>query len=361
MSEVLSKLDEKTQVLKSLILRLHQGENYDQVKAEFIASFKYVSGQEIVRMEQALIDEGVGVEEVMALCDIHASLFEDNLQGIHSDQVADHPYALFTRENRLIEAMLENPNLEELYPVIDSHYASKENLIFPLLEQAGITTIPQVMWGVDNTIRQELKSASGSTQDQQAVLMKVRDMITKEEKVLFQVLDEHLTTQDWDRLKQALLQGKEHYESEVQPDPQQLHNGEVHLPSGVMSVLELEKLLNVLPLDITFVDKSDRVAYVSQGAHRIFDRPLSVLGREVRLCHPPQSVHIVEAILEDFKAKRKTSEVFWIHFRGMYVYIQYYAIYDQSGDYLGVIEVTQDIQPLQELTGEKRLMEETHV
>ena len=113
--------------------------------------------------------------------------------------------------------------------------------------------------------------------------------------------------------------------------------------------------MNILPIDITFVDKNDKVAYVSQGKHRIFERPLTVIGREVRFCHPPTSLQRVEKIINDFKEKRSDHEHFWLNFKGMYVYIQYFALYDADDDYLGVVEVSQDIAPLQAISGEKRL------
>lgn len=78
---------------------------------------------------------------------------------------------------------------------------------------------------------------------------------------------------------------------------EELQSGIIQLPSGKMTILELEKLLNILPIDITFVNKNNRVVYVSQNENRIFDRPLTVIGREVKFCHPPHSVHIVEKII----------------------------------------------------------------
>jgi len=117
-------------------------------------------------------------------------------------------------------------------------------------------------------------------------------------------------------------------------------------------------MLNTLPFDITFVNKDDVVKYFSEGKERAFPRTKAIIGRNVSNCHPPASVHVVEKIVEDFKAGRKDQEDFWIRMAGKYILIRYYAVRSHEGEYLGVLEVTQDINPIQEITGEKRLLSE---
>ena len=115
-------------------------------------------------------------------------------------------------------------------------------------------------------------------------------------------------------------------------------------------------MLDTLPLDITFVGKDDTVRYFSQGSERVFPRTKAIIGRKVAACHPPASVHIVEGIIEDFKSGKKDHEDFWIRMGEKFVYIRYFAVRDEAGEYLGVLEVTQDIAPIQAITGEKRLV-----
>lgn len=107
---------------------------------------------------------------------------------------------------------------------------------------------------------------------------------------------------------------------------------------------------------MTFVDKDGHVKYFTQGQERIFERPKTVIGRHVTLCHPPQSVHVVEDIINSFKSGEKDHEDFYINFKGMFVLIRYYAVRDKEGNYLGTLEMTQDINPLKAITGEKRLV-----
>ena len=115
-------------------------------------------------------------------------------------------------------------------------------------------------------------------------------------------------------------------------------------------------MFNTLLIDIIFIDKEGLVKYLSQRKERIFPRTMTIIGRQVHNCHPPASVHIVEKLVEDFKTGKKDSESFWIKMGGRYVYIRYFAIRDENGDYAGTMEVTQDIQPIQEISGEKRLV-----
>ncbi len=131
---------------------------------------------------------------------------------------------------------------------------------------------------------------------------------------------------------------------------------EIKLPSGVLTVKELTCMLNTLPVDITFVGKDDLVRYFSETPDRIFKRPRGIIGRNVSDCHPPASVHVVEDIVRDFKSGKKSMESFWLHVGDKYVYIRYFAVRDEDGEYLGVMEVSQDIAPLQEIEGEKRLL-----
>jgi DUF438 domain-containing protein len=128
------------------------------------------------------------------------------------------------------------------------------------------------------------------------------------------------------------------------------------LDTGALSVDELNLLLTHLPLDITFVDKDDVVRYFSAGKERIFVRTGAVIGRHVQNCHPPKSVHVVEQILSDFKAGRRNHADFWIQMGQQFVLIRYFAVRDAAGEYVGTLEVTQDIAPLRALEGEQRLL-----
>lgn len=131
---------------------------------------------------------------------------------------------------------------------------------------------------------------------------------------------------------------------------------ELQLSTGSFNPEELEAIFKSLPVDLTFVDKDDKVKFFSFGQERIFIRNRAILGRDVRMCHPPGSVHIVEQILGDFKSGKQSSASFWINMKGKFIYIDYYAVRDKDGNYLGTLEFTQDLTRLRSLEGEQRLL-----
>ena len=131
--------------------------------------------------------------------------------------------------------------------------------------------------------------------------------------------------------------------------------GNIKFSTGVLSPREIELIFNHLPIDATFVDKNGVVKFFSATKDRIFPRAKTIIGRKVENCHPPASVHIVEKIVEDLKSGKKDHEDFWIKMGEKFVYIRYFAVREEDGSFAGVVEVTQDIKPIQAITGEKRI------
>jgi DUF438 domain-containing protein len=78
----------------------------------------------------------------------------------------------------------------------------------------------------------------------------------------------------------------------------------------------------------------------------------------VQKCHPPESIHRVQQILDDFRAGRHDVAEFWIQMAEKFIHIRYFAVRDEQGEYQGTIEVTQDIGRIRELEGERRLLDE---
>ena len=255
--------------------------------------------------------------------------------------------------------------------------------MFPYLEKYGTTAPPQVMWGVDDEIRAAIKEVrkilKKGIEDKQDftdkvkdILHRVREMIFKEESILIPMLVEKLTQDEWLIIKEEsgeigfiidnipewnpTKEAKKEVEKEIKKEAKE--EGIVTLPSGYFKVEELTAMLNALPFDITYVDKDDTVKFFSQGKERIFARTKAIIGRDVSNCHPPSSVHVVDGIVKDFKSGKKDNEDFWIKLKdGRYAYLRYFAVRNTEGEYLGVVEVSQDIAPIQEITGEKRLVE----
>jgi len=387
----------RQKVIKELIEQLHNGSTVDEVKGRFEAAFDGVSAEEIAQAEQALIANGLPVSEVQRLCDVHAAVFKGSIEEIHASGPADipgHPANTLKLENRAIAQLAGEIRQQLMFPSgvgakekleaklrklgeIDRHYLKKENLLFPYMEQYGITAPPKVMWGVDDELRDELRTvvkdaaadAPGLKARIEALLGRIQEMIFKEENIMLPMLLENLTQDEWKRIAD---EEAEFGHCMIDPPPAWIPNaqaredlkqkaaasGSIVLPTGALTVEEITRVLDTLPFDITFVGKDDTVRYFSQNAERIFPRTKAVIGRKVSNCHPPASVHIVEALVEDLRAGRKDHEDFWINMGGKFVLIRYYAVRSEAGEYLGVLEVTQDIRPIQAISGEKRLVED---
>ncbi len=395
MSAEINNREYRAQKLKQMIQRLHDGETVQQVQAEFAATFGNVLAEEISQAEQALIEGGLPVEEVQRLCDVHAAVFRGSIEELHRpadpSRMPGHPAEVFKRENRALEKLMaeiralmpELPAPQALHELrsklkqlaqIDRHYKKKEHLFFPFMEKYGITAPPKVMWGVDDEIRAALKEVGAALEQRDAgalkenlgsVMHRIEEMIFKEENILLPILYENLTVDEWRASSQGAAEFGNCLIGEVAvwrpagpagPAPGAAPAGTVVLPTGSLTVQELTAMMNTLPVDITFIGSDDTVRYFSQAKERIFPRTVSVLGRKVSNCHPPASVKIVEKLIDDLRAGRKDHELFWLQVQGNMVLISYFAVRDTTGTYLGVLEVTQNIGPIQRLEGEKRLV-----
>lgn len=404
MSEHLNNREYRQKVMKDLITELHNGKKVDEVKAKFQELIEGVSASEISEMEQNLIAEGMPIGDVQRLCDVHSAVFKGSIKEIHNAtalmDTPGHPLHTFKIENEAIEQYINDTVLKNIDNIkegasgkqkdlllqdfntlwdLDKHYKRKENLLFPYLEKYGITAPPKVMWGVDDTIRDGIKevkimimnnTVSGQEIAQNAteVINKIQEMIFKEHNILFPMAVDALTEDEWsaiesesDELGYCIVgpQGKwKPLNKNIQSkEEQQNVQGYVKFDTGSLSFKEISCILNTLPIDITYIDKDDIVKYFSHG-ERVFARTKAIIGRSVENCHPPGSVGIVNKMLEDFKSGEKDNEDFWLRMGDLYIYIRYFAVRDENGEYLGTMEVTQNIQPIQEVQGEKRLLSE---
>ncbi len=392
--------------LKELIRKLHAGESPDSVRQELVQTLGAIPYGEVVEVEQELLEEGLPQEELVRLCDVHSAVLEGRVDLGPSRAIPEgHPMDVLMHENRALAAVIDQVNAQlaavsevddaELQEAIfrltalfnqlmdvDKHYLRKEYLLFPYLEQRGVTGPPKVMWGKHDEIRDLLRGSlevlktPGITREEllasieivlQPAVRGVADMIVKEEQILFPMLMDALSEADWYEIqKQTPEFGYCLYDPPtewVATRPEAVsaaaapsRDGRIQLPSGSLSVQELQAILNTLPVDITFVSSDNRVKYFSQSRERIFQRNRAILNRDVRQCHPPASVHIVDKILDDFRSGRQNRAAFWIHRRGRMIHIEYFAVRNDEGEYLGTLEVTQDITGYRALEGEKRIL-----
>ena len=373
MSEFINNAKKRKELLKHMILQLHEGTAPEAVKQQLIRLLGKVPYNDVVEVEQELIKEGLPQEEVLKLCDIHTMALDGILDHTEAKTAPPgHPVHTFKEENRALRKEIQN--LTQLYNDIkkakskdqlgnlfdeihqhfnalmdvDKHYLRKENLLFPFLEKHGVTGPPTVMWGKHDETRELLKAAvealgatEGITVEEAKTVIDlvlepasnaVDDMIHKEEEILFPMCLDTLSDAEWLQIeRQSIEYGFCLFDPKVKWSPEGVELEEsvseeidkIQLPSGSFDVKELTAILNTIPFDMTFVDKHDRVKYFTQGRERIFARSRAILGRNVRQCHPPSSVHVIEKILDDFKSRKENHTAFWITLGDRFIHIEY--------------------------------------
>lgn len=397
--------DIRIALLKSYLVRLGQGEDLETVRAEFVENFSDVEASEIMKAEQALIKEGTPISEVQKLCDVHSALFHgatreeqianaekaveeslkkekaDTQKAAYADKheraaaliaIQGHPLYTFTQGNnalgKLIEAMkdkLENGDdvSAELSALrdISIHYAKKGDLLYPHLKvKYEIIGPSDVMWTVDDEIRDEIAALAKETEHNadwterlKAVLKRAEEMIYKEQNILFPICAVNFTQEEWYGIyRDAKDYGEcfgvanevwEEAENATPAEMQNADNGEVVMPGGHMTVEQLAALLNTIPMEITFVDADNINRFFNEG-EKVFKRPGMAIDREVFSCHPPKIEPMVRGIITDFRNGVRDRVPIWMNKGGRTMLVQYMAVRDKDGKYLGTVELVQDME-----------------
>jgi len=398
-------MQDRKEVLKGIIRSLHEGSAVEDVKERFSELLRDVPATEIAEIEEELIREGMAREEVHRLCDVHLAVFQESLESQQYLAPAGHPVHILMAEHDAllrIGAALEAaagklgsaPPADELVQQLArleddlrnsaNHYLREENVLFPYIEKHGLTQPPAIMWMEHDQIRELERGLYGLLESRAEMapaefaseLVKAArglhtmldDHFRKENTVLFPAGLRLLTEDEWvsaraqfDELgycpftPEAALApfGASGAAAAAEPEA----GGAIRFPTGAFSVEELDAMLNTLPVEITFVDANDRVRYFNQTEERIFPRAVAAIGREVQLCHPQKSVHLVNKILEEFRSGERDVAEFWIQMGGKFVHIRYFAVRDAEGAYLGSLETVQELSHLRALDGERRLLD----
>jgi uncharacterized protein len=406
MSKLIDNRAQRVRALKDVITHLHNGMPTQEVKAKLKTLLRETDHSEIMAMEQELMAHGMRTNEIQRICDLHSQVAREVLVTLPGRTLTPgHPIDSFCRENDAVSGVLArlrlamNETAEHSDPTrtssslldwqqslnelmdLEKHYQRKEQLLFSCLERHGVAGPSKVMWGKDDEIRALLKNlaralraetegsdwASAATATGEAAASAIEEMIYKEEKILFPLCLDKFTDEEWGKIWESsprygwcLVEPREGFRPPISSkagELQTLNATGIQLPTGYLSIDQLRSIFSTLPVDITFVNANERVAFFSEGPDRLFARSKAVIGRKVQNCHPPRSVDIVNRILNDFREGKQDAAEFWINLRGRFVHIRYFAVRGEENRYLGTLEVTQDVTSIHALEGERRLLQ----
>ncbi len=380
--------EKKREILKELFRELHKGKSLAELKERFEEVLKEVDAEDVARVEEELIKEGLPREEIQKVCDLHLALVKERLEGKEVSLSPHHPIGILLTEHRMMLEManrlkelvgkISEENLKEMARIAhhfkdsEKHYLREENVLFPYLEKHGITEPPKVMWMEHDMIREAKKrfykllgerDGKGLVSVAEEIYQVLNTHFYKESNILFPVALRVISEEEFGEIKKEFAEigyccfTPEAEEKRAEEEEKKTHTLAFTFETGELSVEELGALLNTLPFDLTFVDKDDKVRYFNQSKERIFVRTKAVIGRKVQQCHPAKSVHIVERIIDAFKRGERDVAEFWISLQGKLVHIRYFAVRDKKGRYLGTLEVTQNITEIKKIEGERRLLD----
>ena len=408
MSEFINNNQARINSLYDFCYRLTEGEKGSDLIKKHQAAINDLTANDIIQVVHRLIESDLPLDRIKI--GINKALNVFHKQILAQEQVSlpeDHFLTYLKKENRELERRLQNlkswvkdfnnENLDSLKIAehlrigvedlmqMEKHYIRKENILFPYFEKE----FPQykclgLMWSIHDDIRNRQKALLMALLeidlDKKHINKLLGDLffdmytiIFREEYLLFPVALHAVNQDAWDEMLQqsdalgyAYIQAPKIKKKEkVKKDQSfvsdflsenKLENTLLNFDTGLMTLQQAILLLNNLPVDITMIDENDKVCFFSNPKERFFPRSKAIIGRTVQNCHPPESVHIVNELVEAFRDGSKDSEPFWIEMKGRFILIQYFALRDEKGFYKGCIEVSQDLTDIRSLTGEKRLM-----
>ncbi len=413
-------MQDKKELLKQIMTALAQGDQAtaDKFIRIFMDYVPEITAEEVTQVAQELDDAGVFADasQHMSIEQNVFGIIDSKMPVLDLASFPEgHPVHTFLAENTVIKALCQraqnliadSQSFDTLYTdwvllakqflQLDIHYLRKENQLFPFLERRGFSHPSTIMWSIHDIIRglaKDLAKAVENKNKKEAykalneVQQNAFEMTIKEERVLYPRSSKLLTQDDW----VAIRNGEEeigwcYIEKPVMWNPSWTHPsqsgtdmpqtpqtqaapqafnpakatqskvGGINLEVGSITPEQINLIFKYLPFDVTYVDEFDEVRYYNKGDDRVFPRSPGIIGRQVKYCHPPKSVHIVEQIVDAFKKGERNEADFWINFQGKFVRIQYFAVRDNAGHYKGVLEITQDATSVRALEGEQRLLD----
>jgi hypothetical protein len=382
----------KLKEVSTLILKTGNAKPFIDANKDFIPS---VIPTDFIELFDEIIKEGHKIEEVKVLTNKVLNVFYEPIRDYKRiEPKPDSFLGVLEQNNSEMEQVLNKirpffkafvkdvnnketgAELAEYFKQLEvfvKHYTIKENVLFPIIEKTWDDyRCLQIMWSFQDDIRRNLKTVIAQLTTEELDIKQFNKCVGdiffnmlaikfREERILFPYILETITESQLETMNR---EGFELGYPYIQPKLNLKENENVgfdgsmvNLGTGNVSIEQIKLIFNHLPVDITFVDENNKVCYFSTPPKRIFPRTVAIIGREVSNCHPPESVHVVEQIVESFRSGEKDHADFWIKMRGEFILIQYFAVRDEQKNFKGVIEVSQEISGIKALEGEKRLLD----
>ncbi len=403
MSEYINNSEKRLEALMAFTLGMMNGEDGKTLIETYKDAIENITPHDMLKLEDKQMQMGITPEQIKGDIEKIINVFFKSLDSYKWKKPSDGSFLFylmleneaFTFKLNQVKKVIRNYKGREesefnklksellshfiKFHEFDSHYIKKENILFPYLEQLWESYRPlKVMWSLHDDIRKTLKelismleSDKTGWQDFNKLLGKyfslVFRMIQKENIIIFPVATETVNEEAWNQMHiqsfeypfpfiEAPEKPKDTDAGKLNKERENNKKGDIISDTGSLNAEQVLLAFNHLPVDITIVDENDKVLFFNKAKDRFFPRSPAIVGRLVQNCHPPESVHIVEKIVEAFKIGKKDKADFWIQMKGKFILIQYFALRDENGNYKGVIEVSQDITEIRNLQGEKRLL-----
>ena len=387
------KIADLTELFEAIIYKQKAAETIHKFQSTTIAN---ITPDDVVIFVHQLVDSGYPMDDIKSGINKLLNVLRRPLDDFRYEKPADdsffgvciqnnaqaishlnkiRPYILEINKKALTsEIKTELITLWTDVQKFTDYYQIKENILFPLVEKyvADYRCI-SVMWSIHDDIRKninqlidilnlndtDLKHLNRLTGD---IFYNIYSIIFREERLLFPVIQKYIPADEIENIWNESVESGFPYINPLKKDTEQQNNPVpadlIELKSGQLTAEQIVLVFSHLPVDITFVDENNKVRFFSTPKERIFHRTNAVIGRDVHNCHPKESVHVVEQIVEAFRAGKKDKADFWISMRnGKRVLIQYFAVRNEHNEYKGVIEVTQEISEIQRLEGDRRILD----
>ena len=399
--------EKRVEELLAVSLGLMAGEKARGLLDKYKDSIENITPSDMVKLEDRQMQMGIKPGEIKEYVNKVINVFFNSLAKYEWEKPKEGSFLYYLMlENQALQFKLDKVKAllkayrgrehEELaglcakllplfqeFTAFESHHVKKENILFPYLERRWESPRPlKIMWSFDDDIRKKLKEVISILESKTpswkvlarelgAYFFLVVGMIHKENLVVYPLAAETVPEEDWTQMQ---LQSFEYpfpfIEAPQRPKPKQEAVGgspiqvsgtegnmSFRSETGELSMEQVLLLFNNLPVDITFVDEENKVKFFSKPEDRFFPRSPAIIGRHVNNCHPPESVHVVEKIVDAFKEGKQDRARFWLELKGKFILIQYFALRDHKGVYKGVLEVSQDVSDIRGLEGEQRLLD----